>query len=67
MPAPVRLLICSDIHYASDAEKARARYEINAISNPLQRIAVRLYRHHLWLRDPFAHNELLQHVLTPST
>jgi hypothetical protein len=60
-----RLLICSDIHYASDAEKARARYEINAISNPLQRLAVSFYRHWLWLRDPFAHNELMRHVLEP--
>jgi hypothetical protein len=65
MPAAVRLLICSDIHYASDAEKARARYEITAISNPLQRLAVHLYRHHLWLRDPFAHNELIRRVLSP--
>src|SRR5262245_21819413 len=63
MAARKRLLICSDIHYASDAEKKRGGYEVAAIENPLQRILVRYYRHHFWLRDPFAHNELLDHVL----
>lgn len=63
MAAPRNLLICSDIHYASDAEKQRIGYELNAINNPLQRLLVRFYRHYLWLRDPFAHNELLDRVL----
>jgi hypothetical protein len=58
-----QLLICSDIHYASDAEKKRINYELAAINNPLQRMLVRFYRRYLWLRDPFAHNELLDHVL----
>ena len=39
----VRLLICSDIHYASDAEKRRVHYELAAIENPLQRLLVRDY------------------------
>ncbi len=60
---PATLLICSDIHYASTAEKKRMNYEIAAISNPFQRMLVRLYRRHFWLRDPFAHNDLLDHVL----
>ncbi len=59
----VRILICSDIHYACDLERARGNFEIEAISNPLQRAAVRLYRRYFWLRDPFAHNDLLRHVL----
>src|SRR4051812_34195023 len=65
MAAPIRLLICSDIHYASDAEKQRINYELNAIPNPIQRLAVRFYRHFFWLRDPFAHNELIEQVLMP--
>jgi hypothetical protein len=60
------LLICSDIHYASDAEKERGRFELGAIDQPLIRLLIRFYRHYIWLRDPFAHNELLQHVLHPS-
>src|SRR5688572_25505933 len=62
----MQLLICSDIHYASDAEKKRIGYELAAISNPVQRLLVRFYRHYLWLRDPFAHNELLDRVLKTS-
>jgi hypothetical protein len=65
MSGAARLLICSDIHYASAAEKKRANYEINVASNALQRLLVKFYRHYFWLRDPFAHNELLRHVLNP--
>jgi hypothetical protein len=61
--APMQLLICSDIHYASEAEKRRIGYELAAIPNPLQRLLVRYYRHYFWLRDPFAHNALLDRVL----
>jgi hypothetical protein len=61
----IRILICSDIHYACDLEKARGHYEIAAIDRPLQRMLVRAYRHYLWLRDPFAHNDLLAQVLDP--
>src|SRR2546422_11741422 len=32
-------------------------------SNPLLRRAVQSYRHHIWLRDPFAHNHLLDDFL----
>jgi len=60
------LLICSDIHYASDAEKARGRFELDAIEQPLARMFIKMYRHFFWLRDPFAHNELMRHVLEPS-
>jgi hypothetical protein len=63
MAQMVKLLICSDIHYASDAEKARAEYETKSIASPLQRLLVRFYRNHIWLRDPFAHNHLLEHIL----
>jgi hypothetical protein len=60
-----RILICSDVHYACDLEKARGNYEVNSIENPWQRALVRAYRHHFWLRDPFAHNALLERVLHP--
>lgn len=59
----MELLICSDIHYASDAEKARRDYEVRSIDSAWQRFLVRRYRRHVWLRDPFAHNELLDRVL----
>src|SRR5947208_5981545 len=57
------ILILSDIHYACDAEKQRLGYETRVIANPLLRCAVKVYRHHIWLRDPFAHNPLLEEFL----
>lgn len=65
MSRPLKFLICSDLHYASDLEKQRANYEVNVISNPMQRALVRAYRRYYWLRDPFAHNQLLDRVLEP--
>lgn len=63
MPAAARLLICSDIHYAGPAERQRIDYEIRAIDRPWQRLLIRLYLRYFWLRDPFAHNHLLDRVL----
>src|ERR1041385_1172714 len=57
------ILIVSDIHYACDAEKQRRGHEARAISNPLLRRAVAAYRHYIWMRDPFAHNHLLDEFL----
>ncbi|HEX7859731.1 MAG TPA: metallophosphoesterase [Verrucomicrobiae bacterium] len=65
MSKPLQFLICSDIHYASKAEKARVGYEAAAVDHPLPRTFLKLYRRHYWLRDPFAHNHLLDQVLHP--
>ena len=65
MGVRVRILICSDIHYACALEQARGNFEINAIDNAIQKSLVRAYRRFFWLRDPFAHNDLLAHVLNP--
>lgn len=59
------LLIASDIHYASNAEKTRADYECLAIDRPLLRLLIRCYRYFIWQRDPFAHNHLIRRVLNP--
>ena len=64
---PAELLICSDLHYASGAEKQRLTYELAAIPSPAQRLLVRFYRHYFWLRDPFGHNNLLDRVLDDSS
>jgi hypothetical protein len=63
MAGDLILLVLSDIHYASDAEQARNRHESAAIERPDLRLLVRLYRHYFWLRDPFAHNHLLDRFL----
>lgn len=57
------ILVLSDIHYASPAEKARGCFELEIIDNPLLRLVVRLFRHTVWRSDPFAHNHLLDRVL----
>ncbi len=53
------IAIVSDIHYASQAEKDRRRHETRIIPNPALRVLVKAFRRYFWLRDPFAHNALL--------
>src|SRR5271155_4563198 len=58
------LAIVSDIHYASAAEQARGRdFEFREIANPLLRLTAKLYRNHIWLRDPLHQNHLLDSFL----
>lgn len=56
--------IASDIHYAGAAEQARGDFCACAVANPLQRLAIKLYRRYFWLRDAFAHNHLLDAFIT---
>ena len=59
----MRILVLSDVHYASPAEQQRGGYELAAVKHRWQRILLRTYRHAIWLRDPFAHNALLDWFL----
>ena len=54
-----RILLISDIHYASDLERARGDYETRTVSQPLLRYFLKMYRRLIWRRDPFAMNGLL--------
>jgi hypothetical protein len=58
-----KVLILSDIHYASAAERVRVNYESEGIENPLTRLLIKIWRRCIWLRDPFAHNYLLDRFL----
>ncbi len=59
-----RIAIVSDIHYASAAEQARGDdYEYCDQPNPLLRLAVRAFRHFIWLRHPLRQNHLLDGFL----
>jgi len=58
-----KILVVSDIHYASGMESQRRGHEARVIPNPLLRRAVSAYRRYVWLRDPFAHNHLLDNFL----
>lgn len=66
MSARLTLLILGDVHYACAAEQERRDHESRVIRNPVLRLAARFYRHYLWLRDPFAHNHLLDAALAGS-
>jgi 3',5'-cyclic AMP phosphodiesterase CpdA len=55
--------VLSDVHFASAAEQQRRGHESRAITNPVLRALVMAYRHFVWLRDPFAHNHLLDAFL----
>ncbi|MCI0534110.1 MAG: hypothetical protein L0Z50_02665 [Verrucomicrobiales bacterium] len=57
------IFVLSDIHYASPAEQQRGVTEFEVISNALLRWSVRVYRHFVWRRDPFAHNHLLDRFI----
>ena len=58
-----RILILSDVHYASAAERVRVNFELEGIANPISRLLVMIWRKFIWLRDPFAHNYLLDRFL----
>lgn len=58
-----RVLVVSDIHYASDAEKARRGYECRVVRSRLQRVLLHLFRRWIWLADPLAHNHMLGRFL----
>lgn len=59
-----RIAIISDVHYAGPSEQQRRGHELAAISNPLQRFGVAAFRYFIWMRDPFAHNHLLDRILS---
>ena len=58
-----RILVISDIHYASEGEKARFGHEARVIGNPALRLGSQLFRHWIWLREPHGHNHRLQKLI----
>lgn len=66
MSRTVRLAIVSDIHYAGSAEQARRGEVLTGIANPALRWLIKYYRHYIWMRDPFAHNHLLDQFIEQS-
>ena len=59
----VSVAVISDVHFAGPAESKRAGHESNVIGNCLLRVLVDFYRRHIWLRDVFAHNHLLDYFI----
>ena len=61
-----RVAIVSDVHYAGAAERQRGDYTLAGMERPLARALLRAYRRFIWLRDPCAHNHLLDQFLEQS-
>jgi hypothetical protein len=57
------VLVLSDIHYAGAAERQRREPEMAAISQPALRLAVKAFRHFIWMRHPYAHNYMLDRFI----
>lgn len=57
------IVVLSDPHYAGAEERKRRGFQWRHLRHPLRRRLARAYYHHVWLRDPFAHNELLDRVI----
>ncbi len=55
----MRLLVVSDIHWASSAERARAGHEARVVSNPFLRWTAGAWRRWGWLAEPHTHNHRL--------
>jgi predicted MPP superfamily phosphohydrolase len=58
-----KIAVLSDIHYASDAEKMRGEYELRTAKNRFQKTFLKLFRHFVWKKDPFAHNHDLENFI----
>jgi hypothetical protein len=64
MARSLKIVIVSDIHYASPAEQARGDdYEINGINNPLLRAFVQLHRRYVWKHHPLQQNHIFHNFL----
>lgn len=63
LPDPFRVAIVSDIHYGSPAEAERGPTFFSCIENPIRRWVVKQQRHWLWMREPWAHNYLLDRFI----
>jgi hypothetical protein len=59
----IQLAVISDIHYAGTAERQRHGFAFQGIHSPVGLALNRAYRRFVWLRDPFAHNPLLDEFL----
>lgn len=63
-----RIAIVSDIHFAGPGEQARgSRYEFDGVPFSAGRTLAQFHRHFLWLRDPLAHNELVDDFIRSIT
>jgi hypothetical protein len=63
MSRPVSVVVVSDIHHAGEAERARGHPREALPANLPQRLLMRAWDQLFWMRDPLAHNHLLDRFL----
>src|ERR1043166_5292304 len=63
MSRELPLCVVSDIHYAGEAERARGHPRANLTRNPFLMAFMRTWDRVLWMRDPLAHNHLLDRFI----
>jgi len=62
-----RIAIVSDVHYAGPREQRHgADFEFASAPPCFAKTLFKLYRHHLWMRNPLAHNALLDRFIEQS-
>ena len=59
-----KIVILSDIHYASKKEQNEGENEIHKMRNPVLKLIAFIFRHFFWMRHPYAHNNKLFQFLT---
>lgn len=60
----IQVAILSDVHYACQAEQVIGNnYEFRLLRNPVKRFFLKLFRHHVWLREPTGHNARLDEFI----
>ncbi|HEY6168555.1 MAG TPA: hypothetical protein VI454_10985 [Verrucomicrobiae bacterium] len=64
MSRSVSVVVVSDIHYAGDAEKARGHPREGLTTNPVLNLLMAAWDRLIWMRDPLAHNHLVDHFIT---
>ena len=58
-----RIVVITDIHYASELERARGDYESQTVSNPWLRFLLKQYRYFVWRRDPYGWNDYVDRFI----
>lgn len=67
MSKTTTLAIISDIHYAGANEQARGHEFLQGVDDWATLLFLKAYRRYFWLKEPFAHNHLLDRFITETT
>ena len=63
MSKNITLAVISDIHYAGPKEQARGHEFLQGVDDWPTLLFLKAYRRYFWLKEPFAHNHLLDRFI----